>query len=203
MGMALATSPQKYIDTSSKRITLQEFWSIPEGPPNYEFEDGELIEMVSPNDRHQDVLGALYTALRSFLLKEKLGKLWLELDVHLPNVRHVYIPDLVFLATDHLNLLSKEDGKIHGVPDMVVEISSPSTQRKDRTKKKNTYFQAGVTWYWMVDAVDLTIEECKWTSEGYLITQSIAASESFAPKLFPALTFNLADLMGEEFVDEE
>ncbi|MBI5714833.1 MAG: Uma2 family endonuclease [Chloroflexi bacterium] len=201
--MLAVPSPTRHRYSSVKRVTLEEFWAIPEGPPNYEFEDGELIEMVSPNDRHQDVLGTLYTALRSLLLKEKLGKLWLELDVHLPNVRHVYIPDLVFLATDHLSCLSKEDGKIHGVPDLVVEISSPSTQRKDRTKKKNTYHQAGVTWYWMVDAVDLTIEECKWTPEGYLIAQSIAAGEPFTPKLFPSLTFNLADLMGEEFASEE
>ena len=179
-------------------MTLEEFRDLPEGPPNYEFEDGEVIEMVSPHGRHQDVLLALGAELRAHIIKNKLGKLWLEIDVHLSDVRRVFIPDLVFLAADHLDRYSKDDGKIHGVPDLAIEVLSPSTKRRDRTTKKNVYEQAGVAWYWMVDADDLTIEECKLTPEGYLITQSVPPGQPYAPKLFAGLSFNLAELMGEE-----
>lgn len=184
-------------------MTLDEFWDLPEGPPNYEFEDGEVIEMVSPHGRHQDVLLALGAELRAHILKNKSGKIWLEIDTHLPNVSRVYIPDLVFLAADHLDRYSKEDGKIHGVPDLVIEVLSPSTKRRDRTTKKNVYEQAGVAWYWMVDADDLTIEECRLTPEGYLITQSVPPGKPFTPKLFLGLSFNLVELMGEEIEPED
>ena len=50
----------------------------------------------------------------------------------------------------------------------------------------------------LVDADDLTIEECKLTPEGYLITQSVPPGQPYAPKLFAGLSFNLAELMGEE-----
>ncbi len=152
--------------------------------------------MVSPHGRHQDVLLALGSELREHILKHTLGHIWLELDVHLPNNR-VYIPDLVFLTRAHLDRLSPEDGKIHGVPDLVVEIFSPTTKRRDKTTKKNVYHRAGVPWYWMVDADGLLIDECQWKKDGYLLTQSLGPGEPFTPRLFPALTIDLAALLGE------
>jgi len=184
-------------------MTLEEFWATPEGPPDYEFEDGEVIAMVSPHGRHQELLLILGAELRAHNAKNKLGKIWLEIDVHLPSVQRVYIPDLVFLGAEHLDRYSKEDGKIHDLPDLVIEVLSPSTKWRDRTTKKNVYEQAGVTWYWMVDADDLTVEECKLTPDGYLIAQSIPPGQPFAPKLFPGLSLDLAELMGEEIQPED
>ena len=45
-------------------MTLEEFRALPEGPPYYEFEEGELIPMTSPTPEHQDILAELVHALR-------------------------------------------------------------------------------------------------------------------------------------------
>jgi Uma2 family endonuclease len=46
--------------TGTKRMTLEEFRAMPEGPPYYEYEEGELILVASPTPEHQDVVGILW-----------------------------------------------------------------------------------------------------------------------------------------------
>ncbi|MDR2167314.1 MAG: Uma2 family endonuclease [Clostridiales bacterium] len=47
---------------------------------------------------------------------------------------------------------------IHGVPNLVVEVLSPSTFKKDKNKKKATYEKFGVPEYWIVDSRNFSIE---------------------------------------------
>ena len=49
--------------TGTKRMTLEEFRAMPEGPPYYEYEEGELILVASPTPEHQDVVGILWQAV--------------------------------------------------------------------------------------------------------------------------------------------
>jgi len=51
----------------------------------------------------------------------------------------------------------KADG-IHGAPDIVMEILSPSTKKRDRSQKKDMYERCGVQEYWIVDVKSRTIE---------------------------------------------
>ncbi len=56
-------------------------------------------------------------------------------------------PD-VFLVCDQ----SKNTGRcIYGAPDMVIEVTSPSTRKRDFGKKLGKYVDAGVREYWIVD----------------------------------------------------
>ena len=186
-----------------QRMTLEEFFAIPEGPPYYEFEEGELILMVKPHGRHQEVVLALGAALRSHVVQGKLGRVWPEIEVRLPGQARVYAPDLVFLSTDHLDRYSDTDGRIHGAPDLAVEILSPGTERRDRTTKFRAYQQAGVAWYWLVRPNDLWVEEYRLTPEGYVLAQTVPPGEPFVPGLFPGLTIDLAALMGETVKTKE
>lgn len=180
--------------TQRRKMTLEEFRALPEGPPYYEFDDGELIPMTSPLMEHQDVLLALGEFLRRYVKTEGLGRVCAEVDVYLPDGR-VYIPDLSYLSTDRLGLIGSIDRKIHGAPDLVVEITSSIPQR-DRVRKFEVYYRNGVPWYWIVDSQTLAIEEYQHTPQGYLRTASLEAGQEFRPRLFPDLTLNLADLLG-------
>jgi Uma2 family endonuclease len=178
----------------TQRMTLEEFRALPEGPPNFEFEEGELIPVPSPTPKHQDILLELGHFLKQFVRQNKIGQAFMGVDVFLPDGR-CFIPDLTFLSSDRLNLVSPEDEKIHGTPTLVVEITSSEPER-DRVHKFRVYYENGVPWYWIVDSETLTIEEYQATSEGYVRKASIGAKEGFGPRVFPGLVINLAALLG-------
>jgi Uma2 family endonuclease len=179
---------------AAQRMTLEQYKALPEGPPHFEFEEGELIPMTSPAPEHQTIVMRMGNLLWEFVRKQKLGELFMEVDVYLPDGRG-YIPDLSFLSTDRLNLLNPDDRKIHGAPDLAVEVTSSEPER-DRVHKFRVYYDNGVPWYWIVDAATLAIEEYRATPQGYLRTASIAAGEEFRPQLFAGLAINLASLLG-------
>lgn len=180
--------------TGVQRITLEEFRALPEGPPYYEYEEGELILVASPTPEHQDVVGILWNALWQFVRQHQLGRVVREVDVYLPDGRG-YIPDLAYLSTERLPLLTPADRKIHGSPDLVVEVTS-SVPERDRVHKFRVYYDNGVPWYWIVDSNTLAIEEYHATPQGYLRTSSVAPGEEFRPRLFPELIINLVALLG-------
>jgi Uma2 family endonuclease len=199
--MRVITTPALATDTLQEanghpRMTLEEFLALPEGPPYYEFEAGVLIPMPRLHARHQRILLALAAFLWPSVETQKLGQIWPEVEVILPRRTHVYVPDLVFLTTEHLVRL-REDGRIHGAPDLVVEILSPSPHKRDRLTKLNAYRQAGVPWYWLIEPDDLTIEELELTERGYLVAQTVAPGQLFTPTLFPALTIDLNSVLFE------
>jgi Uma2 family endonuclease len=182
--------------TGVQQMTLEEFRALPEGPPYYEYEEGELILVASPTPEHQDIVSELSHVLRQFVRQHQLGRVVMEVDVFLPDGRG-YIPDLAYLAPEHLHLLNPTDHKIHGSPDLVVEVTS-SMPARDRVHKFRVYFANSVPWYWIIDSNTLAIEEYHATPQGYLRIASTAAGEEFRPQLFPNLIINLAALLGVE-----
>lgn len=183
------------VEVVRQPMTLEEFQRLPEGPPYYEFEEGEPILMSSPTLEHQNIMGLLFAFLYAFLRKNRLGRIVMDLDVYLPDGR-VYIPDLAFVAREQAHILSPVDQKIHGAPTMVVEIVS-SDEARDRIHKFQVYFENNVTWYWLLTQ-SLEIEEYHRTPEGYVRTASIAAGKVFRPQLFPGVEINLKELLGDE-----
>ena len=184
-----------------RRWTAAEYLRLPEGPPYYELEDGELIEMVRPRGTHQKIIGRLFALLDEFIERGKIGGVWPEVAVQLSPTR-IYIPYLSFLLTENLNRF-EEDVLIQGPPDLVVEVISPSTASRDRSHKLRTYRAAGVPWYWLVESDTLLITEYRHTPDGYLVNQTAAATDEFAPALFPGLAFRMADLLGPTGAVEE
>ena len=180
--------------SSRAKMSLGEFQALPEGPPYYEFEDGEVIFMTSPHGQHQDVMVCLSFFLRTYVGEHRLGRVWAEIDVELTESK-TYIPDIVYLSTEHIDRYHESDGKIHGLPNLVVEILSPSSISRDRVEKFNRYFDAGVPWYWIVDPDTLIVEEYHDEGKGYLRTEDAAADEIFRPSAFPGLELNLKELL--------
>ncbi len=86
-------------------------------------------------------------------LKGKRCEMFFEFDVILDE-ENTFIPDVI-INCDPSKV--HQDG-IHGAPDLVVEILSRSTLKRDRTVKKDAYEKAGVKEYWIVSPNDKTIE---------------------------------------------
>jgi len=63
--------------------------------------------------------------------------------------KNAFQPDLIFIS--NANFYKIEEDGLHGAPDLVIEILSPSTAKYDLRKKKAVYERCGVKEYWIVD----------------------------------------------------
>ena len=84
--------------TVVQRMTLEQFRALPEGPPNFEFEEGEAIPVPSPTLQHQDIVMLLGHHLKQYAKDKKLGTVAMSVDVYLPDGR-CFVPDLQFIST--------------------------------------------------------------------------------------------------------
>jgi Uma2 family endonuclease len=189
--MAIAAPP------SIKRIpmSLEEFERLPEGPPFYDYINGEAIELNKPTGRHQRIEMRLSNTLFEFTSARSLGEVYHQIDVKLP-VGNWVGPDIVFIAAEHLDRYDEKKGDLYGAPDLAVEITSPSTAEYDRIVKFEQYRLSEVPWIWIVDQDSLAVEEYQWTPSGYLRIGGALGSETFRPRLFEGLEIDLAGLTG-------
>ena len=57
-------------------------------------------------------------------------------------------PDVVFISNEHLGIIKE---RIMGAADLVAEVISPGSRRRDRIDKRDLYEQHGVHEYWLID----------------------------------------------------
>ena len=118
--------------------------------PSYEIIGGEKIMAPAANLTHGSIVGRLYSIMLNHLELADKGYVFTDnTDVHFPD-GSLLKPDLVIVLEKNSAIIDWSRG-INGVPDMVVEVLSKSTQKKDRTVKKDTYEANGVREYWIVD----------------------------------------------------
>jgi Uma2 family endonuclease len=118
--------------------------------------NGVLIMAPTPTPEHQDIVGEIFSALRTHIKLAGLGRVFMApIDVDL-GPKNVYQPDLVVILNAHLERVTEK--KIIGAPDLVIEVTSPSTAAYDRLTKYEKYAQAGITEYWIVKPKPRTVE---------------------------------------------
>ena len=126
-------------------------------PCIYELINGELIKKSTPKPYHQAISRRLLYSLETFIREKNIGEIfYAPIDVFLTEFT-VPQPDLVFILKERNDIIDLDNG-ILGVPDLIVEIISPSSIRLDRVTKKDLYESFGVKEYWAVDPNNTSIE---------------------------------------------
>ena len=128
--------------------TVDDYLALPDDI-RVELIDGVFFYMEAPTTMHQIIVGELMAALLLFIRKNNglCRVIPSPVDVQLDNDGRTMVqPDLVVICDR-----DKIRRKIHGAPDLVVEITSPSSSSKDRRIKMQKYAYAGVREYWIVD----------------------------------------------------
>lgn len=146
-----------------KTMTAEAFSQLPETSLPIELINGEVIVSPTPKDQHQHILGELYTLIKSLMPGGVVRMA--PLDVYLDD-HNVVQPDLFWISTQNERCQLIE-GYWHGAPDLVVEILSPSTARRDKTAKFDLYEAHGVGEYWMVEPVAEYVEVWCLEAEAY------------------------------------
>ena len=117
---------------------------------SYEIIGGEKFMAPMPKLNHSGIIMRLAARIFNYVDTNKCGYVFTDnVDVHFPD-GNLFNPDLVIVTEQNKKIMNWK-GAIHGVPDMVVEVLSKSTRRKDLTIKKDIYESNGVKEYWIID----------------------------------------------------
>jgi Uma2 family endonuclease len=135
---------------SGVKLTYDDFLLFPDDGKRHELIDGEHYVTPCPNTKHQRLVGNLYWLIRSYLEAHPIGEVFLApFDVVFSNF-DIVEPDLLYLSKARAaEVLTPQHVK--GTPELVVEIGSPGTRKRDETIKRRLYERSGVAEYWVVD----------------------------------------------------
>ena len=175
------------------KLTYDDFVQFPDDGLRHELIDGEHYVTPSPNTRHQAISLQLTLLIGNWLDRNPIGRLfYAPFDVVFSKF-DVVEPDLLYLsnerASDALTPLH-----VHGVPELVIEIGSPGTRKRDETIKRRLYERAGVEEYWVVDTEIDTIRVYRREAKTFarVVELSSEARDVLTTSLLPGLEIPLS-----------
>jgi Uma2 family endonuclease len=179
------------LEKQAKRWTYEEYYKL-EDDQRYEIFNGKLLLLLTPDTRHQAWLGDLNGLVKSFVKKNKLGHLFFApVDVVLDEENTVQ-PDLVFVAKNNLGIIQRR--AIFGTPDLLVELVSPSSVRRDRYDKKELYTRFGVREFWIGDPANQSLEILTLKKGRYELLCAAQEKGKVHSLILTGLEFDLAEV---------
>lgn len=174
--------------------------------------DGKVVMMSPrPSVNHGRVSNNIAHIFTSYLKGRTCEPFSDGIDLYLDGENH-YIPDFMIVCDPDK---VKPDG-VHGAPDLVAEVLSPSTMRNDKTRKMDAYARCGVREYWLVEPSAKYVEVYRledgafalydiyalhpdWELEQMTEEERAAVVTQFQCSLFGDLDISLADIFYRTF----
>lgn len=167
-----------------------DYWQLPEGEP-CELLRGRFVMSPSPIPCHQ-MISALLSELLLKASRQGGGmSLVAPMDVVLSDDT-IPQPDLLYIAKDRREIIKQ---RVEGPPDLVIEILSPGTERRDRLAKLDLYARYGVSEYWIVDP-EAQLIEFLLNEQGRYVVLTQADDQFQSPRL-SEISIQLADFWKE------
>ena len=177
--------------TTRVRFTYEDYLNTPEDK-RYELLDGELIMVASPTWPHQRTELKLGARVIWFVERHNLGEVaTAPMDVVLSDT-DVVQPDLLFISHERAHIIAHD--AIHGAPDLVVEILSPSTAQRDLTFKRRLYAKHGIKEYWQVNIDDRRVTVLLLGDNDYEFTAVYGSGETLTSPVLPGFTLAIDEI---------
>lgn len=146
---------QQEID--AERAKREEFYRDMTPEQKVEFIYGETVMHSPAKNRHLVATQALSRLMNTFVDLTKTGCVRIEKCLCV-FPRNDYEPDIVFFGSEKAAEFTEETMRFP-IPDLVVEVLSPSTEARDRGVKFEDYAANGVCEYWIVDCEQAVVEQ--------------------------------------------
>jgi Uma2 family endonuclease len=192
MGLPVRKSEQTYTYRDYRQWPDDERW---------ELIDGMAYSMSSPTRFHQGIGAVIFGEIYAHLKGKGAGcRVYAApLDVFFPRVREQHEDDVatvvqpdVLVVCDPDKLVAKG---IWGAPDLVVEILSPSTSRKDQHEKFALYERSGVREYWVIDPVSNWLQQYILAADGkYAAEVTFEKTGTVSSIVLPEFVLDVASL---------
>lgn len=129
--------------------TLEDYYALPD-ERRVELIDGVIYDMSAPSPIHQMVSAKVWKQLTDYI-EQRQGQcipFYSPIDVQIDCDDKTMVQPDVLVVCDRDKVIKR---CVYGAPDLIVEILSPSTRKKDMFIKLAKYKEAGVREYWLVD----------------------------------------------------
>lgn len=143
-------------DEPTTKLTYDDYALIPDDGMRHEIIDGRHFMNPAPSTRHQTVSRRIQFQLYEQIELKKLGQVFnAPIDLQLSE-SDVVQPDIVVVLNENRIITTT---RIRGVPELVIEILSPSNRKYDLELKKQLYERHGIPEYWVVDPENDFVEQ--------------------------------------------
>lgn len=188
---------------TSLRWTTTELESFPDplDDTRYEIIDGDLYVAHQPSVEHQYTCTRLSVALEVWSEQTGLGLALTAPGIIFAEDDNV-APDVVWISRERLRAVVGAEGKLHGPPELVVEVLSPgeANQRRDREAKLKLYARRGVDEYWIVDLRRRLVERYSRDGPALRLVATPAAADRIQSPLLPDFSHPVSALFFPEAI---
>ena len=189
-----ALAKEESVPYGKKKLTYADYAKLPEEPGyRHEIIDGVLLRYPSPSFHHQRVSRRLQRILEDYINKvDPKGEIF-DAPLDLALAEHTVVqPDLLYLPGSR----PAQNDPIDVVPELVVEVISLSTGKKDRVLKLNHYQASGILHYWIVDPEEGFIEAYE-LRDGHYVSIVRSHTGNFSHPSFTGLSFEIETLFSK------
>ena len=158
----------------------------------YQLIEGELVKMAGANNAHQTFIGELYFAAR--LQIGAAGEFEIKFapfDVYIDD-HNTFQPDLLLVSAERRHILANRG--VTGAPDVVVEVLSESTRRRDFNVKLPVYGRNGVREAWMADLPAETVAKYVGDGQTMILERVYGADDVLTSEAMPGVAIDLAPI---------
>jgi Uma2 family endonuclease len=174
-----------------KKLTYEDLLATPDDGKRYEIIDGELYVSAAPFSKHQrtvwNFIDFFKDAERAGYGRGYCAPTDVVFDQH-----NVVEPDLLFVLNENQAIIT--DANIQGSPDVLVEVLSPSTSKRDRGVKLQLYARFGVRFYFVVDPQAETVQPYELVVADYRELPVLRGEDQLTCPLFPGISMPVSRL---------
>lgn len=174
-------------------LVFDDLARFPDDHLRRELIDGELIVTPAPRTRHQQVVASL--TARLFDHQRTHGGVVLPAPADVLFAQDTVLePDVLFVARANLARLGERF--VDGPPDLVIEVSSPSTRHLELVRKRDVYERFRVPEYWFVDLDAERVEVYRLGLDGFSPPVLFGRGQTLQPAGLPGLSVAVAEVLG-------
>jgi len=176
------------------KLTVDDLALLPDDGKRYELIEGELLVSTAPSLSHQFIAGNIQTEFTLYLRQHPVGRVVATPGI-IFDIGDAVIPDLVYITHERLAQI-EHGGRLHGAPELIVEILSPGNEnrRRDEVIKRQTYGKFGVDEYWIVDGAARMIAQFRLHNGVLQPTATFRSDDSMQTPLLPNFTLAVGSI---------
>jgi Uma2 family endonuclease len=182
--------------------TIEEFEAYADQPEHgdrrFELIHGEIVEKV-PTEEHGVIAAWLAALILNFVRPRRLGRVSVEPRHRVPGDEHnARLPDIAYTSAERALPLVKT-GSVPQMPDLAIEIQSPTDKPRELREKAAYYLHNGAQLVWLMYPGARIVEVCRLDADGVMQIETLDDQGTLdGGEVLPGFTVSVHDIFDVE-----